>query len=127
MIYIHNVDDFKDPLKQDLELEFCRLQNIKIQDCSSILTETYINHDEIHHIRSNWLGLIFFSPGDKSHIKALLALLHSGLDGVTKVGTDPKLRFVPFKVTTSNDRVLCNYVNSRHNTGEQLAMGRAFI
>ena len=29
----------------------------------SILTETHMNHDQIYHIRSNWLGFIFFSPG----------------------------------------------------------------
>ena len=27
----------------------------------SILTETHINHDQIHHTRNNWLGPIFFS------------------------------------------------------------------
>ena len=78
----------------------------------SILTETHINHDQIHHqihiIRNNWLGPIFFSPGD-SHTKGLLALLHLGLEGVTEVDTDPKGRFVSFKVTPSNDRVLCVY------------------
>ena len=30
----------------------------------SILTETHINHDQIHHTWNNWLGPIFFSPGD---------------------------------------------------------------
>ena len=77
----------------------------------SILTETHINHDQIHHqihIRNNWLGPIFFSPGD-SHTKGLLVLLHLGLEGVTEVDTDPKGRFVSFKVTPSNDRVLCVY------------------
>ena len=29
----------------------------------SILTETYINHDQIHHTRNNWLSPILFSPG----------------------------------------------------------------
>ena len=28
----------------------------------SILTETHINHDQIHHTRNNLLGPIFFSP-----------------------------------------------------------------
>ena len=75
----------------------------------SILTETHINHDQIHHqihIRNNWLGPIFFSPGD-SHTKGLLVLLHLGLEGFTEVDTDPKGRFLSFKVTPSNDRVLC--------------------
>ena len=51
---------------------------------------------------------IFFSPGD-SRTKGLLVLLHLGLEGVTEVDTDPKGRFVSFKVTPSNDRVLCVY------------------
>ena len=74
----------------------------------SILTETHINLDQIHHIRNNWLGAIFFSPGD-SHTKGLLVLLHLGLEGVTEDDTDPKERFVFFKVTPCNDRVLCVY------------------
>ena len=57
--YVHNVGDFKDPLKQDLALEFCRNQNKNF----SILTETFINHDQIHHIKNNWLDPIFLSPG----------------------------------------------------------------
>ena len=39
-LYICNVGDFKDPLKQDLALEFCGNQNKGF----SILTETHINH-----------------------------------------------------------------------------------
>ena len=49
---------------------------------------------------------MFFSPGD-SHTKGMLFLLHLGLEGITEVDTDPKGRFVSFKVTPSNDRVLC--------------------
>ena len=49
---------------------------------------------------------IFFSPGD-THTKGMLFLLHLGLEGITEVDTDPKGRFVSFKVTPSNDRVLC--------------------
>ena len=71
----------------------------------SILTETHINHDQIHHTRNNWLGPIFFSPGD-THTKGMLFLLHLGLEGVTEVDTDPKERFVSFKVTTSNESSL---------------------
>ena len=74
----------------------------------SILTETHISLDQIHHIRNNRLGAIFFSPGD-SHTKGLLVLLHLGLEGVTEVDTDPKRKFVSFKATPSNDRVLCVY------------------
>ena len=44
-LYICNVGDFKDPLKQDLALEFCGNQN----KCFSILTETHINHYLILH------------------------------------------------------------------------------
>ena len=45
---------------------------------------------------------IFFFPED-THTKAMLFLLHLGLEGVTDVDTDPKERFVSFKVTTSNE------------------------
>ena len=41
----------------------------------SILTGAHINHDQIHHTWKNWLGLIFFSPGD-IHKKGMLFLLH---------------------------------------------------
>ena len=108
-------------MKQHLALEFCREQ---IKDIS-ILTETHINHDQIHHIRSNCLGPIFFSLGD-SHRKRLLVLLHLGLEGITEVDTDPKGRFVSFEVTPSNDRVLCVYAPSGYSTSEQLARGYFF-
>ena len=75
------------------------------------LTETHITHDQIHqqiHIRNNWLGPIFFSLLEIIP-KELLVLLHPGLEGITEVDTDPKGRFVSFKVTPSNDRVLCVY------------------
>ena len=75
MIY---TNDGIDPLKQDLTLEFCRNQKKDI----SILTESNIDHDQIHHIRNNWLEPIFFSPGD-SHKEGVLVLLHPGLEGVT--------------------------------------------
>ena len=91
-----------DPLKQDLALDFYRKQNKYI----NILTETHIKHDQILHIRNNWLGPIFLSPGT-SNTKAFIAQLHPGFEGVTEVDTAPKGRFVPFKVTLSNNRVLC--------------------
>ena len=103
MIY-DNFGVIRDPLKQNLALQFCKNGNKDV----SILTETHINLDQIHHIRNNWLGAIFSSPGD-SHIKGLLLLLHLGLEGIIEVTTDPKERFVSFKVTPSNDRVLCVY------------------
>ena len=99
-----NFGGIRDPLKQNLAFQFCRNQNKDV----SILTETYVNLDQIHHIRNNWWGAIFFFPGD-SHTKGLLFLLHLGLGGVTEVDTDPKGRFVSFKVTPSSDRVLCVY------------------
>ena len=88
MIYA-NVGGIKDPLKQDLALEFCRKQNKYI----IILTETHIKHDQILYIRNNWLGPIFLSPGS-SHKKGFIAQLHPGLEGVTEVDIDPKGRFV---------------------------------
>ena len=89
----------------------------------SILTETHINHDQIHHTRNNWLGPIFFSPGD-THTKGMLFLLHLGLEGVTEVDTDPKERFVSFKVTTSNESSVC--APSEYSTREQLAREHFF-
>ena len=99
-----NFGGIRDPLKQNLAFQFCRNQNKDV----SILTETYINLDQIHHIRNNWVGAIFFFPGD-SHTKGLLFLLHLGLEGVTEVDTDPKGRCASFKVTLSNNRVLYVY------------------
>ena len=78
MIYA-NVGSIRDPLKQDLALDFYRKQNKYI----SIFTET---HDQILHIRNNWLGPIFLSPGS-SHTKGFIAQLHPGLEGVTEVDT----------------------------------------
>ena len=51
------------------------------------------------------MGPISFFPGD-GHTKGMLFLLHLGLEGITEVDTDPKRRFVSFKVTLSYDRVL---------------------
>ena len=55
---------------------------------------------------------IFFFPGD-SHTKGILFLLHLGLEFTTEVmnykfitDSDPKGRFVSFKVTPSNDSSL---------------------
>ena len=56
----------------------------------------------------------------------MLVLLHLGLEGITVVDTDPKGRFVSFKVTPSNDRVLCVYAHSGYITREQLTKGRFF-
>ena len=71
------------------------------------------------------MGAIFFSLED-SHTKGLLVLLHLGLKGVTEVDTDPKGRFASFKVTPSNDRVLCVYAPSGYSTRGQSSRGRFF-
>ena len=87
------------PFKRNLALQFCRNRNKDV----IILTETHFNLGEIHHIRSNWLGAIFFSTGD-SYTKGLLVLLHLDLEAVAEVDTDTKGRFVSLP---SNDRVVC--------------------
>ena len=54
----------------------------------------------------------------------MLFVLHLGLEGVTEVDTDPKVRFVSFKVTISNESSVC--APSEYSTREQLARGRLF-
>ena len=83
MIYDHD-GGIRDHLKQDLTLKFCRNQNNVI----SILTETHINHVQIHYIRSKWLGHVF-SP-ENSHTKRLLVALDLDLEGISHVDTDVK-------------------------------------
>ena len=104
-------------MKQDLVLDFCRNQNKVI----SILTEIHINHDQIHHLRNIWQGYNFFSLGG-SHTKGCLSCFIWDL----KLDTDPKGRFVSFKFTPSNDRVLCIYAPSGYSTKEQLDRERFF-
>ena len=116
-----NVSGITDILKQDLALEFCRKQYKDI----SISTEIHICHDQIHQIRSNWCGPIFFFPGN-SHTEGLLVLIQPGLEGLTEVDTDLKGIFVSFKVTRSNNGVLCVCILSRHSTREQLVRERFF-
>ena len=53
----------------------------------------------------------------------MLFLLHLGLEGVTRVDTDPKERFVSFKVTSMRVSVC---TPSEYSTREQLAGGRFF-
>ena len=53
-------------------------------------------------------------------------MLNPGFDEVTEIDTDPKGRFVSFKVTPSKDRVLRVYAPSGHSTRKQLARGRFF-
>ena len=85
----------------------------------------HITYDQMHHIRSNWLGPFVFIL-ETSLTKGLLALLHLGLAGVTEVNTNPKRRFVSFKGTLFTDRVLCVYASLGHNTMEQLAWEHFF-
>ena len=77
-----------------------------------------------HTIREiiDWVP-IFFSPGD-SHTKGMLYLLPLGLEGITEVATNPKRRFVSFKVTPSNDRVASP--PSGYSTRERLAREALF-
>ena len=70
------------------------------------------------------MGAIFFSPGD-THTNGMLFLLHLGLEGVTEVDTDPKERFVSFKVTTSNESSL--FVPLQGIAPENSWLGRAFL
>ena len=71
------------------------------------------------------MGPIFSSPGD-SHTEGLLVLLHPSSEGVTEVDTDAKRRFVSFKVTPFNNKVLSVYAPSWHSTREQVASKRFF-
>ena len=55
----------------------------------------------------------------------MLFLLHLGLEGVTEVDTDPKERFVSFKVTTSNESSL--FVPLQGIAPESSWLGGAFF
>ena len=103
--------------KELLALEFCRNQKKVI----NILTETHINHHQIHHIRNNWLDSNFFSLGN-SHTKGYLSCFIWDL----KVDTDSKESSVSFNFTTSNDKILCAYAPLRYGTREQLDRGCFF-
>ena len=90
MLYA-NIGGIRDPVKQELVLEFCRSQNKDI----SILPETHINQDQLHQLRNKWSGPIFCSLGD-TFTKGMLVLLHPGFNDATDVDIDPKKRFVSF-------------------------------
>ena len=90
----------------------------------SILIETHINHDQIHHARNNWLGPMFFSPGD-SHTKGTLFLLHMGLEGITEVNNDSKMTFVSLRLLPlMKEFSVCS--PSGYSTREQLSMGALY-
>ena len=116
-----NVGGIRDTVKQELALEFCRSQNKDI----CVLAETHDNQDHIYQIRNNWLGPIFFSPGD-TFTKGILVLLHPSFDHVIDMTQIQKGRFVFLKVAPSNDRVFCIYAPSGHGNREQLARRRFF-
>ena len=100
MIYDH-VGATRYPFKQDLAPEFCRNQK-KSSVFYLELISTMIKHT-IQEIIDR--APIFFFPED-SHTNGMLFLLHLGLEGITEAATDPKRKFVSFKVTPSNDKVL---------------------
>ena len=107
----------RDPLKQDLALEFCKNQNKII----SILTETHINHDRIHHIRNNWLGHNSFSPGEVTQKKCFFCFIwvlkvSLRLTLIQKGGFFP-LRLIPLTIEFSVSSPL------GYSTREQLARG----
>ena len=120
MLYA-NVGGIRNPVKQEITLEFCKDQNKNIR----ILAETHINHEQIHQIRNNWSGPILISPGD-TFSKGMLILLHPGFSDVAEVDSDPNGRFISFKVAPSDDRVLCVYAPSGHSHREQLIRRRFF-
>ena len=115
MLYA-SVGGIRDPMKQEITLEYCRNQNKDI----CILSETHINHEQFHQIRNNWLRPFFFSLG-YTFSKGILILLHPGLPDVTEIDSDPNGRFVSLKVAPSDERILCVYAPSGHSNREQLA------
>ena len=73
-IIYDNFDGIRDPLKQNVAIQFCENQ----KKDASILTETHISLDQIHHIRNSSSDAIFFSPED-GYTKGLIFLLYMGL------------------------------------------------
>ena len=123
--WYNNVGGIRDLLKQVCHLSFAEKNPRDI----IILTETHINHEQIHHqihIRNNWLGPIVFSPGD-SHTKGLLVLLHPVIKGITEVDTEliQKGGLCPLRLLLS-PRVLHAYAHAGYSNREQLARGRFF-
>ena len=90
------VGAIRDPLKQDLAPEFYRNQK------KSSVFELKLISTMIRYTIQETIFPIFFSPGD-SHTRGMFFLLHLGLECVTEVDTDPKERFVSFKVSTCNE------------------------
>ena len=84
----------------------------EIKTKTSVFELKHIIHDQILHVRSNWLGPTLFS----CHTKELLVLLLPGLEDVRNGDTNPKWRFTYLKFTHSNDRVFCARALSGHKT-----------
>ena len=101
------------PLKQNLALQFCRNRNKEV----SILIETHMNLDQVHHIRNNWLDAIVFSPEDRKQKDCLPCFIW-----VLKVS----LRFTliqkgglfALRLLRLMTRVFCFYAPSQHSTKE---------
>ena len=55
----------------------------------------------------------------------MLFLLHLGLEGITELNTDPKGRFVSFKVTPSNESFLL--VSLQGRASENSWLGGVFL
>ena len=114
-IICDNVGGIRDTFKQDLALEVSRKEKQRHQYFNWNPYQPWSNT----RYKKNW------SPRE-SNLKRLLSLLHLDLEGATEVDINPKGRFVSFKVTPSNDKVLCIYGPSWYSSREQLARGRFF-
>ena len=76
------------------------------------------NNDQIQHIRNNWLALSFSLL--ESHSEGLLVLLLVLFHSSPSDHIDPRERFVSFKVTPFNDRIICVYAPLEYSTRKQL-------
>ena len=92
----------------------------------SILIETHVTHDQRHHqihIRNNWLGSIFFCPGD-FHTKDRLSCFVGVLRISLKLTLTEKEGLCLLRLLHSlYDRILCIYALSGYSTREQSARG----
>ena len=120
-MFFAKVGGIRDPMKQELALEVCRIQSNDISN----LAETHVNQDQLHQIRNKWFGPIFCFPGE-FFSKGMLVLLNPGFNYVTYIDISPKGRFISFKVAPSEDRLFCIYAPSGHNNRQQLARRRFF-
>ena len=68
------------------EIPLSTIWHLSFAEKKTKTSETHINHDQIRHIRNNWLNPIFFPPGD-NRAKGLLVLLYLDLEFITGVDT----------------------------------------